>query len=61
MSRHLTIKPPAPWHWDGHDPLDKPIVAQSLRAPTVRNVQLSSVTVTSIEDVEDWDMDGLGR
>lgn len=60
-ARTLTHKPPAPWHWDGHDPLDKPIVAQSLRAPTVRNVRVQEVTVTDTPEPEGWDIDGLDR
>lgn len=63
MSKHLTHRFPAPWHWDGEDPLDKPpakrIVAQSF-APTVRNVRVQAVEVTDVADAT-WDYDGLAR
>lgn len=70
MSKHLKYRPKAPWHWDGQDPLDMDnrIVAQSLRAPVVRNVQIVVTgvdalgrTVSETIEPEGWDMDGLGR
>lgn len=53
MTHHLTHKPKPPWYWDGHDPLDKPVVAQSPVS------QLPKPEPTP--EPEGWDIDGLGR
>lgn len=61
MTHHLTHKPPAPWHWDGHDPLDKPVVAQSPEKPEAQPEPGSDEYEDMKRAQQDWDIDGLGR
>lgn len=63
MTDHLKIKPAAPWHWDGQDPLDKPVVAQPRKPkthPAPGSDEYEDI-VRAREEPETWDIDGLGR